>query len=62
MKKHQHCVDCNSEAVSYTIKRKTRYVTTTEIAYSCGARRKEYSDLERNTGRAEFEGCGCGAP
>jgi hypothetical protein len=53
------CHDCRCQITSHTVEHEGRYLTTRETAFSCGARMRETSDMERMIGKVEFAGCCC---
>jgi hypothetical protein len=56
-KKSPSCIDCLCEEFTQSERHRSRYLTTKDISFSCGARQKEFHDSESNIGRVEFEGC-----
>lgn len=58
---HETCIDCSSIATGHKVQREGHHLTIVETIFSCGARKREVTDTETNTGTVKFGGCGCGS-
>jgi hypothetical protein len=55
------CIDCRCKEVSHNIKRDGGQLISIETTFSCGARKREFTDTPGRIDRVEYEGCSCAA-